>query len=294
MMSLSMPPALAFLLPATGPFFLVLSLTVLVRFLARTNPEKPFSPSFLLRTGDAIALSGILLDFGILDPDALHHFLTPDRPLDSVPLLVSVVFLLRLLFFRLPALLPEATALFFGLWLLLSPILKQTTLREGAFETLTVFGLWGAIRALFSVDRKTGLDGLFLLPLFLASTALSAFSALSGSLLVGQIAAGVAAVIAVPVLSGGKRRIPFSGIEPGWALGALLVIGRAYVDLSPLVTGSLVLSLLLGGAAARRIRSLPGLSLWKKAALVGALSLVPLLAGAIRTLQSFSSGGGGY
>ena len=292
-MSLSMPPALAFLLPATGPFIVVLCLTVLVRFLAWKHPQKTVPPSRLLRIGDAIALSGLLLDFGILDPDALHHFLTPDRPLDSVPLLVSVVFLFRLLFVRLPPVLPETTALFFGLWLLLSPVLKQTTLREGAFETVTVLGLWGFLRLLFPVDPKTGLDNLFLVPLFLASSALSAFSALSGSLLVGQIAAGVAAVMAVPLLAGGNHRIPCSGIEAGWALGALLVIARQYADLSPLVTGSLVLSLILGAAGARRIRTIPTLSSWKKTVLVSGVALLPLLAGAVRTILSFSADGGG-
>lgn len=294
-MSLSMPPALAFLLPETGPFFLVLFSTLLFRILVHKTRSQPLSPSATRWISDTLALSGLLLDFGLLDPEALRHFFTPDRPLDSVPLLVSSVFLLRHLFFRLPSFLPEATALFFSLWLLLSPVLKQTTLREGAFETLTVLGLWGFLRFLFPVDKKTGLDGLFLVPLFLTAAALSAFSALSGSLLVGQISAGVAAVLAGLILSGGRKsQIPFSGIECGWALGALLVIGRQYVDLSLLATGSLILSLIFGAAAARRIRTIPTLSVWKKTALVAGLTFAPLLVGAIQTFRSFSIDGSRY
>ncbi|EAY57086.1 MAG: Hypothetical protein C75L2_00450031 [Leptospirillum sp. Group II 'C75'] len=293
-MSLSLSPAQAFLLPATGPFFLVVFLTFFVRLLVRTARGIPFSPPVRLRIGEAIGLSGILLDFGLLDPDALHHFFTPDRPLDSVPLLVCVVFLLRLVFFRLPAVLPETTALFFSLWLLLSPVLKQTTLREGFFETLAVLGVWAFVRFLYPVDRTTGLDRLFFVPLVLAAAALSAFSALSGSLLVGQISAGVAAVLAGQSLFGGKNRIPSSGVACGWALAALLVIGRVDVDLSPLVTGSLVVSLILGAAAARRIRTLPTLPVWKKTVLVAGVALVPLLVGAVRTIQSYSADGGGY
>ncbi len=287
MMSLTMPPAMAFLFPAMGPFLLVLLFLLVFR---KTLPGKP---SVALPFSDLAVLAGLLLDFEIFDKEALRHFFAPDRPLDSIPLLIGIVFLLRRLFVRLPPLLPEATALFAGVWLLLSPILVRTTFFNGALETCLVFGLWGFLRLSFPVDQEKGLGGTFLIPLFLTSSALSGFSALSGSLLVGQISAGVAGVFGAILLAGRIGDVRPSAIEAGWTLGALLVIGRQYVDIDPVVIGSLVLSLILGATGGRLIRKRHPKTSRQGDALVTAFSLAPLIVTAVKTFV-LSSDTGGY
>jgi hypothetical protein len=177
--------------------------------------------------------------------------------------------------------------------LLLSPILVRTTFSDGALETCLVFGLWGFVRLSFPVDREKGLGGTFLLPLFLTSSVLSGFSALSGSLLVGQISAGVAGVFGAILLAGRIGGVRPSAIEAGWRLGAILVIGRQYVDIDPVVIGSLVLSLILGAAGERLIRKRHQMTSRQGGALVAAFSLAPLIVALAKTFV-LSPDTGGY
>lgn len=277
------------MLPAAGPFFLVLVSLFLVGRFVSVRPEKKIILS------DLVILSGVLVVFGVFDSASLRHFFRPDRPMDWIPLLATATFAVRTLFSHLPSIAPEAGTTFAALLILLLPLLRQTDLSGGTREALLIYVVWMAIRLVYPTDPRAGIDRIFLLPLFLAAGSLSILSPLSGSLLLGQLAGGMAAVTGAMALAAFSGKVTLSPIEAGWVLGALLLIGRQYVDISQTVTGLLAGSLFLGGVSARLVRKIPAMPLWGKSLLVIALTLLPLIAAIIETLKTLKEqGGGGY
>ncbi len=288
MSSFSIAPAAALMLPAAGPFFLVLVALFLVGRFPSVRPDRRV---FL---ADLSVLSGILLVFGVFDSPSLRHFLHPEQPLDWIPLLASATFSVRNLFSRLPSPVIEAVMTLTGLLILLMPLLRQGELPGGAREVALIYAAWMAIRLLYPVGNISGDDRMFLIPLLLATGALSLISPLSGSLLLGQLAGGMAAVTGAMVLAALTGTVPFTAIEAGWVLGALLLVGWQYVDIAGIVVGSLAGSLFLGAVSARLVRKIPGRFLWGRYALVIACTLALLIIGVARTLKTLKDQGGGY
>lgn len=277
------------MLPAAGPFFLVL-LVLLV--LGRFPSVRPDRRVFL---ADLSVLSGIILVFGVFDGNALRHFFHPDRPMDGIPLLATVTFLARQLFHRLPPIYPEAATTLAGLLVLLLPVLRQETLSGAIRDASLVYAAWMGIRLLYPASgTPEGIERPFLVPLFFTSCALAALSPLSGSLLLGQLSGGMAAVTGAMVLAALTGTVSFTAIEAGWVLGALLLVGRQYVDISPAVIASLAGSLCLGAVGARLSRRIPVRFPWGRPGLVIAFTLVPLIIGLAETLTYLSRQGGGY
>lgn len=276
------------MLPAAGPFFLVL---LLLLVLGRFPSVRPDRRVFL---ADLSVLSGIILVFGVFDGNALRHFFHPDRPMDGIPLLATVTFLARRLFHRLPSIYPEAATTFVGLLVLLLPVLRQETLSGAIRDAAFVYVAWMGIRLLYPADTPKSIGRPFLVPLFCTSCTLAALSPLSGSLLLGQLSGGMAAVTGAMVLASLTGAVPFTAIEAGWVLGALLLVGRQYVDISPAVIASLAGSLCLGAVGVRLSRKIPGRFPGVKQGLVIVFTLVPLIIGVAETLTSLSRPGGGY
>lgn len=276
------------MLPAAGPFFLVLVALLLIGRLPWVRPERR------VILADLSVLSGILLVFGVFDGTALRHFFHPDRPMDGIPLLATLTFLTRLLLRRFPSIYPEAATTLAGLGLLLLPILRQESLSAAIRDAALVYGAWMGIRLLFPVVPPKGIERPFLVPLLFTSCALAALSPLSGSLLLGQLSGGMAALTGAMVLAALTKTVSFTAIESGWVLGALILVARQYVDISPVVIASLVGSLCLGAVGARLSRKIPGRFPWGRYGLVIAFSLAPLIVGVAETLTALSRQGGGY
>uniref|UniRef100_A0A7C3QXH8 Uncharacterized protein n=1 Tax=Leptospirillum ferriphilum TaxID=178606 RepID=A0A7C3QXH8_9BACT len=285
MSSFSIAPAVALMLPAVWPFFLVL----VALFLAgRVFSLRPDRRVFL---ADLSVLSGIMLVFGMFDNTALRHFFHPDRPMDGIPLLATLTFLARQIFHRFPPIYPEAATTLVGLLILLLPVLRQESLAGGIRDATLVYVIWMGVRLLYPAAPPKGIERPFLVPLFLASSALAALSPLSGSLLLGQIAGGMAAVTVAILLAALTGNVPCTAIEAGWVLGALILIGRQYVDISQVVIASLTGSLFLGAVSARFVRKIPGRFLWARHGLVIASTLAPLIIGVSETLTSLAHQG---
>ncbi|MDA8150432.1 MAG: hypothetical protein M0041_04765 [Nitrospiraceae bacterium] len=287
METLSITPAVALMYPAAFPFIVVLLLLPSLRFL----PTK-WQPRTLL-IPDLIVLLGIILPFALFDPESIRHFFDPNRPMDWIPLLTLATFFVRNIVPPASRLLAESGAMLAGLLLLTLPLLRQESLTQGALSLSLTFAAWLAIRFSYPVDRIRGLDPVSLLPLFLTSASLAALSPLSGSLLLGQLAGGLSAVFLAMCLAAplGTRA---SGIEPGWMLGALLVIGLRYVDISADVIGFLALSLFIGGVAGRLLSLRGRTGTGKRVLIVTGLSLLPLAAGIFEALKDLKNQGGGY
>lgn len=287
METLSIAPAMALMLPAVLPFLSVL----LLLFSLKLLPGKWRKNTLPL--ADLIVLLGIILSFALFDPGSIRHFLDPDRPMDWIPLLASASFILRNMVPLRFRFLVESGAMSAWLLLLTLPLLRQETLFQGTFSYSLTLAAWLAIRFSYPVDRTTGLDPFFLIPSFFTAAVLGVLSPLSGSLLVGQLAGGLSAVFGAMLLSTlfGTR---LSGIEPGWVLGALLVIGLMYVDISPGVIGSLAGALLLGGVAGRLSLLGQRTGSGKRALILAGLSLLPLAVGIIVTVENVRNQGGGY
>jgi hypothetical protein len=295
MENFSIIPALTLMLPALGPFFLTLLLLLGIRFLAPPGKSLPI-------LDDLAILSGILLAFGLFDPASLTHFSNPERPMDWIPDLTASTFLLRTAISRLSGswitrLLPELAAIAAACVILLLPLLRQHSLGSALVKLAVTLLVWGTIRLSFFDRERTGLPPPVLLAIFLVLATLSFVSPLSGSLLLGQLAGGLAAVMAATFLATLIRGIRVSGVETGLALGALLLVGRYYVEIPPSVLSGLLSGLLasaIGFLVLRKIH-LPG-----RTARVG-LFLVPALLSAIplgiaiwQALRNLPARGAGY
>ena len=287
METLSIAPAVALMYPAAIPFICVLLLLSSIRLLPKKWLKSP------LLVADLVILSGIFLVFAVFDPGSIRHFFDPDRPMDWIPLLASAIFILRHLFPGRSLFPLESVGVILGLLLLTLPILRQDSLFQGAVSYISTLAVWLGIRFIYPVDRIKGLDPLFLLPPFFTAAALAVLSPLSGSLLVGQLAGGLAAVFGAMLLSAffGTR---ISGVEPGWVIGALLVIGLRYVDISPVVISSLAGALLVGGLAGRVSSFGRKAGTGKRTLIVAGVSILPLVAAIIVAVRSLKDQGGGY
>ncbi len=288
MESFSFAPAEALMRPVVGPFFLVLGLLLVSNFFVSRRPGVAVSLS------DLCVLAGILLSFGLFDPSSLRHFFNPSRPMDWIPLLSSFFFILRTMpFKRVSHLLRESGFLLVSLTLLMFPLLHQSGFFQEGQTVGLIFMIWGLTRLIYPSGYETGIGTVYLLPLFLSSSALAAFSPLSGSLLLGQLSGGIAAVFGAMILATWNGRVRLTAIEPGWVLGALLVIGRQYAEISPVVIGSLVGSIVLGGLGARLGNKLRWPS-WTGGILATGLSMISLAFGILEVVKSLSSQQGGY
>ncbi len=93
----------------------------------------------------------------------------------------------------------------------------------------------------------------------------------------------------------GSRRIFLSGIEPGIALGSLLLVARQYVDISFLVVGALYMAILAGALSDRLLSSFLSAPRPLLKLLLPTLFSLLFLAGAIaKTLQTSQGAGAGY
>ena len=287
MESLSITPAIALMRPALLPFLLVLVLLMVLRLL----PERWRLTALL---PDLVVLAGILFLFGLFDPDSIRHFFNPNRPMDWIPLLATSTFALRTILPRTASLLSQAGILLVSLTILTLPLLRQVSLEKGMISLLLTFAPWIGIRALYPADARRGIDATYLLPPFFTAAAFSFISPLSGSLLLGQLSGGLAALFGAMLLSSWKGGVRVSAIESGWVMGALLVIGLDYVDISLKVILCLAGALMLGAAGGRLSNRIRGLGEGQKAALVSGLTGLPLVAAVVVTLSDLKNQGGGY
>ncbi|MCL4485891.1 MAG: hypothetical protein M1537_06110 [Nitrospirae bacterium] len=287
MESLSIAPAVALMRPALFPFLLVLAFLILSGFL----PERLRSQALL---PDLVVLSGLLLSFFLFDPGSIENFFNPARPMDWIPLLATATFLLRTILPPARTLLSQALLLLASLLLLMLPLLRQEPLFKGLASLAWIYGPWIGIRALYPADGAKGLDTTFLLPPFFTAAAFSFLSPLSGSLLIGQLAGGLASVFGAMALASWTGKIRVSAIEPGWMLGALLVIGLAYADISAEIISCLAGSLFFGALAGRFSKRFRGGGEWRKTVFVAGFSCLPLVAGILVALKNLKNQGGGY
>ncbi|MDA8027482.1 MAG: hypothetical protein M0Z25_00665 [Nitrospiraceae bacterium] len=287
MESLSITPAIALMRPALLPFLLVLVLLMVLRLL----PERWRLTALL---PDLVVLAGILFLFGLFDPASIRHFFNPNRPMDWIPLLATFTFALRTILPRTASLLSQAGILLVSLTILTLPLLRQVSLEKGMTSLLLTFAPWIGIRALYPADARRGIDATYLLPPFFTAGAFSFISPLSGSLLLGQLAGGLAALFGAMLLSSWKGGVRVSAIESGWVMGALLVIGLDYVDISLKVILCLAGALMLGAVVGRLSNRIWGLGGGRKAALVSGFAGLPLVAAVVVALNDLKNQGGGY
>lgn len=287
MESLSITPAIALMRPALLPFLLVLVFLMVLRLL----PERWRSTALL---PDLVVMAGILFLFGLFDPASIHHFFNPNRPMDWIPLLTSSIFVLRTILPRTSSLLSEAGILLVSLTILTLPLLRQVSLEQGMISLLLTFTPWIGIRALYPADARRGIDATYLLPPFFTAGALSFISPLSGSLLLGQLAGGLAALFGAMALASWTGGVRVSAIESDWVMGALLVIGLDYVDISLKVILCLAGALMLGAVGVRLSNRIRGLRKGRKAALVSGFAGLPLIAAVLVALDDLKNQGGGY
>ncbi len=287
MESFSITPAVALMRPALLPFILVLLLLMGVRLL----PEKWRSTALL---PDLVVMAGILFLFDLFDPAAIRHFFNPNRPMDWIPLLATSTFALRAILPRTPSLLSETGLLLVSLAILTLPLLRQVPLEKGMISLLLTFTPWIAIRALYPADARQGIDATYLLPPFFTAAAFSFISPLSGSLLLGQLSGGLAALFGAMALASWAGGVRVSAIESGWVLGALLLIGLDYVEISLKVILCLAGALMLGAVAGRLSNRIRGIGGGRRAAFVGGFTALPLVAAIVVTLSDLKNQGGGY
>ena len=282
--TLSILPAVDLMLPSAIPF---LATALLLWIFSRI----PAARSWPL-TGDLIVLSGILLVFFVFDRPSILHLAAPSRPMDWIPALVLLSFASRWLLKNRPPRIPESLTLSISAIVLLFPLLHRRP-SAGTLLLVEVLGLWLLAQTLPLRSRESGLDRAVLAPIFLTTATLGALSPLSGSLLLGQLAAGLAAVWLAMILAG-SGRLSLGGAEPGIALGGLLLVGREYVEISFYVIGALYLALLSGALTHRILSRRPTLPAALRALLPSLVSLLFLGLAAVKTLQSSSGAGSGY
>jgi len=293
METLAIVPALTLMLPALGPFLLTLILLLGVR---RVAPGRPLLRTFL---EDFSILAGILLAFGLFDPASLVHFANPERPMDWIPDLAGATFLSRTVFslafpLRINSLFAEMVSIMAGSLILLFPLLRQHSLQSGlGLLTLTSL-VWISVRLFFPGRRGAGLDPALLLPVLLVSGTLSLVSPLSGSLLLGQLAGGLAAVLAAILFFSLMTGTRVSGIETGITLGALVVIGRQYAEIPLPIIAGLLVALAAGSLGNRIFSGSRRLPKWAILLLPAFLSIIPLGGAILYAVKNLQSSGGGY
>jgi hypothetical protein len=295
METLAIVPALTMMLPALGPFLLTLALLAGFRHLSRFRP-------FFRIPDDFAILAGILLSFGLFDPSSLTHFADPERPMDWIPDLVTGTFIVRTLLSRgsgsrLLATITELGAIASSVFILLLPLMRQRSLASGLVLFVLAFLVWISLRLSFIPTCKGNAPSSLLLPVFLILAALSFISPLSGSLLLGQLSGGLAAVLAASLVIALFRSLTLSGIEPGLALGALVLIGRYYAEIPFPVVATLLSAFpaaSLGQYLALRIPGRTRTGRLGQFLLPALFSVFPLLVAIAIAVRTLSSSGGGY
>ena len=282
--TLSILPAVDLMLPAALPF---LSTALLLWIVPRIPGVKSWSA-----TGDLIVLSGILLAFFVFDRPSIIHLANPSRPMDWIPALALLTFAARRLLSALHPLISDILTVTISAFILLYPLLHRHMF-SGMALLAEILGLWLLVQILPFRHKGTGLDRAVLTPLFLTTATLAALSPLSGSLLLGQLAGGLAAVWLAMILAGSSRT-PLAGAEPGIALGGLLLVGREYVDISLYVTGTLYAALLSGILTHRLLLRFPFFRSSFRTLLPGIISLLFLGLAIVKTIQSSAGAGSGY
>ncbi len=285
METLSILPAIHLMLPAAIPFLLT---TLLLLTLSRLPQQKTWRFS-----GDLALVLGIIVIFLVFDRLAIIHLFNPSRPMDWIPALVLLSFVSRHLLKKIHPLASQSLVIILSAVVLLFPLLRQNP-TSGLILFAETLGLWLLAQALTSRNDASAINRSTLLPLFLTTGTLGALSPLSGSLLLGQLAGGLAAIWLAMILIG-SRRIFLSGIEPGIALGSLLLVARQYVDISFLVVGALYMAILAGALSDRLLSSFLSAPRPLLKLLLPTLFSLLFLAGAIaKTLQTSQGAGAGY
>lgn len=295
METLAIVPALTMMLPALGPFLLTL---VLLAGFGHLNRFRPF-----FRIPDDFAvLSGILLTFGLFDPASLTHFSDPERPMDWIPDLVTGTFLVRTLLSRVSGSRLLATATELGAiaasgLIILLPLMRQRSLVSGIVLFVLAFLVWVSLRLSFIPTSKGNVPSSLLLSAFLILATLSLISPLSGSLLLGQLSGGLAAVLAASLVFSLLKGSTVSGVEPGLALGALVLIGRYYAEIPVPVVASLLSAFpaaSLGQYLAKRIPGRTRIGRLGQVLLPALFSILPLSVAIAIAVRTLSSSEGGY
>ncbi|MGC8528799.1 MAG: hypothetical protein ACP5OP_01180 [Leptospirillia bacterium] len=284
--TLSILPAIDLMRPAAIPFLLTVFLLLT---LSRFWQSIPKTWRF---TGDLTVVLGILVTYFVFDRPAIIYLFTPSRPMDWIPALVLISFISRHLLKKIPSLLFQLLMITLSTVILLFPLLHQN-LTSGFILVAEILGLWLLAQSLTLQNEETGVSRVTLVPIFLTTVTLGALSPLSGSLLLGQLAGGLAAIWLAMILAG-PPRVFLSGVEPGIALGSLLLIARQYVDLSFIVVEALYLAT-LAGVLMDRILSLqvpprPFLRVF----LPTLVTLLFLTGAIVKTLQTSQGAGSGY
>lgn len=285
METLSILPAIDLMLPAAIPFLLT---ALLLLTLSRLSLPKTWH-----FTGDLTVVLGILVTFFVFDRPAIIHLFNPSRPMDWIPGLVLLSVVSRHLLKKIHPLVSQALMITLSTVFLLFPLLQQN-LTSGLILLAETLGLWLLVQTLVPRHAETGVSRATLVPLFLTTGTLGALSPLSGSLLLGQLAGGLAAIWLAMILTG-PRRILLSGVEPGIALGSLLLVARQYVDISLIVVGALYMAILTGVLSERVLSSFRAAPRPLVRLLLPTLLSLLFLAGAIaKTLQTSQGAGAGY
>ncbi|MGC8499668.1 MAG: hypothetical protein ACP5OS_00635 [Leptospirillia bacterium] len=283
--SLSIIPAIDLMKPAVIPFAITAGLLFILGRLSFDQRKR--------RLPDLAALKGVLLVFFLFDRQSILHLFDPERPMDWIPALALAAFVARILSGRLRPWVVESLTIGVSSFILLFPLLHRAVGKDLLLFP-AVLALWLLAHHAARREGATGIGRAALLPLFLSSATLGALSPLSGSLLLGQLSGGLAAVwLAMILIRPGL--LPLSGVEPGIALGGLLLIAREYVEIPPVVVGALYGAILLGLLSDRLLAHRTRLPAGVRLFLPSLLSLVFIGVAVMETLRLLqSTGSAGY
>lgn len=180
-------------------------------------------------------------------------------------------------------------------FVLLWPILRQEAISSGLHDWLTVTVLWSLLWFLLAPHRQDQkLAGTTLL---VGTMGLALVAPLSGSILLAQLGATLAVVLAIALLlsifvAGSRWHSPSADVGI-LILGALLVDLRFYAGASVAVIAWLLVSLAAGSGMARIIRQ-RGTVAGCAVAAPGLVSLLPMAVAIWMALRVYRASGGGY
>ncbi len=180
-------------------------------------------------------------------------------------------------------------------FLLLWPILRQESMSSAFYVWLTVTLLWSLLWFSLTPHRQEQKPaGTTLL---VGAVGVALVAPLSGSILLAQLGAALAVVLAIlllfSILVAGSRWHSPSADVGILILGALLVDLRFYAGTSVAVMTWLLVSLAAGSGMAGIIRHRGTVARWAVVA-PGLVSLLPMAVAAWMALQAYRARGGGY
>lgn len=224
----------------------VLGLALLRRLLQRQSQPPRFISGIALTAGFLLGYGLIYTQFSFLAHQAL----------DWLPILTIAALLLFALgdYNEFPhrwRTMAQATLVFLAAALLLAPLLRQTGWAQAAVTLLAVGTLWmGAWFYLDRIAQHSMVVGMVLLAIAAGNAVVTA---LTGSVMLGQLSGTLAAVLGGWLLLNWPRvRVPLGQAGTAVAvmvLGSLMLIGRFYADTST-TTALLLLASLVSGAFA--------------------------------------------